>query len=332
MLKLIKPNAAFEVDPEDILHSYIYSPGRSEATQRRYSAVWKDWEQWLCNRWLRRNKEPGQATAQDAAAYIADQIKRKGQAGRFGGNETVSSNTIKAKIVILRAIYNYLRENELVTLNPFSALAQEYRQVRGGDKRPTAAATDEEVRALLELHASKAPPAVRNRALLALLFGAGLRPAEALGARIAAVDKRCACDGQVWCIQVIDTKSKKPRCVPLPDWAAKIISEQLNIRATQTKDPNAYLINEYHGRKPLEAPVYQRTALRRFKAWCEDAGASVTLGLHSGRATFCTKLLSEKVDRVAIKDLMGHSSLNMVEVYDKRNIDLLALPINVVRY
>jgi integrase len=59
---------------------------------------------------------------------------------------------------------------------------------------------------------------------------------------------------------------------------------------------------------------------RLFKHYCEKAGATQFLTPHSARATAITKLLADGIPHREVQEFSRHSSIQMVELYDKRRL------------
>ncbi|HWT09966.1 MAG TPA: tyrosine-type recombinase/integrase, partial [Roseomonas sp.] len=145
--------------------------------------------------------------------------------------------------------------------------------------------------------------AARDTALFALLYGAGLRIAEAL-----ALDLRDApLPGQDAALRVIG-KGSKQRLVPVLPVVRAAIAEYLRHRGPGAPDEALFL--GARGKR-LDAAVAQKS-LRDFRRL---AGLPEHATPHALRHSFATHLLGAGADLRAIQDLLGHASLSTTQRY-----------------
>jgi len=149
-----------------------------------------------------------------------------------------------------------------------------------------------EVEALLELVEGDSPLALRNRALLELLYSAGLRSAEAVALDLGDVDfEREAVH--------VRGKGGKERVVPLGEEAAHHLSRYLrNARPALARGAADALFLSARGRR------LDTSAVRR-----------ILRHPHRLRHAFATHLLEGGADLRVIQELLGHASLSTTQVY-----------------
>jgi len=147
------------------------------------------------------------------------------------------------------------------------------------------------------------PRRLRDRALLELLYGCGLRASEACGLRIADVD---ADGGTVR----VTGKGGKERIVPLGGAAADALGRYLRTGRPRLGRPATDRVFVSVRGRPL-GPTDVRRALRREL----DAAGLAQRPPHALRHTFATHLLEHGADLRSIQELLGHASVGTTQVY-----------------
>lgn len=187
-------------------------------------------------------------------------------------------------------------------------------QVRGGGKaRGRALKIEEVAKLVLACNASSggASAIARDRALLALLFGAGLRRSEAAGALLS------GWDADTGSIEVVG-KGQKRRKVPMGD-AAHHVEAWLVERRTMTCD--RLLLAVHHRGQVQDRGIDAEGIYRALVRLGERVGVQVSP--HDGRRTRITSLFSAGVDMATVQRLAGHSSPATTVKYDRRGQDAL---------
>lgn len=150
--------------------------------------------------------------------------------------------------------------------------------------------------------------AMRDAAVIALVYGAGLRRHEAAGLLLSDVSLK---DGSV---KVLG-KGNKERINALHDRNLDIISVWLDERGMT---PGPLFLRARKGNRLVNEPISGQTIydiiIRRYK----EAGLK-RLTPHDLRRTFATKLLENGEDVFLVQDLMGHSSVETTKNYDRRD-------------
>ncbi len=143
---------------------------------------------------------------------------------------------------------------------------------------------------------------LRDEALLALLYGCGLRISEALSL------KRGEVSANVEWLR-IEGKGKKERLVPLlPVVREAILAYETTIPYSGDKDSELFLGKQG---KPLQAPVFRRQ-LQKLRGYI---GLPESATPHAFRHSFATHLLAEGADLRSIQELLGHASLAATQHY-----------------
>ena len=167
--------------------------------------------------------------------------------------------------------------------------------------------------ALLSAAAGDDPKKVRDRAILTLFLGCGLRRAEVCGLQLDKVD---VLGGT---IRLIGKGNKERKAFLTPDMQ-RTVAEWLDVR---TEVPG-YLFGNYTvGRRlRVDRPLNPSSLSRILKKYCDAAGVDPVTP-HDLRRTFATRLIDKNVDLVTVKNLMGHANIATTSLYDRRGEDTM---------
>jgi site-specific recombinase XerD len=175
-----------------------------------------------------------------------------------------------------------------------------------GRRFPRETLTEDECKALLARCSRRSATGIRNRALIVVLWRAGLRISEALALRPADVDDT----GSE--LIVLSGKGGKRRLVPLDGGAMAEVLRWRDRRETL----------EINGHRPLFCTLeggqlsasYVRQLLRRLG---EAAGIEKRIHPHAFRHTYAAELVRDGIPMPEIRDALGHSSLATTDTYLK---------------
>jgi integrase/recombinase XerD len=173
----------------------------------------------------------------------------------------------------------------------------------------------EDVEALLAAAgADETPRAVRDRALLELLYGSGARISEAVGLDVDELDLD---SGTVRLMG----KGRKERVVPLGSYAREAVSAYLvrsrpGLVAAGPGSP-ALFLNARGGR------LSRQSAWTVLRAAADRAGLRKAISPHTLRHSFATHLLDGGADVRVVQELLGHASVTTTQVYTLVTVDKL---------
>ena len=150
----------------------------------------------------------------------------------------------------------------------------------------------------------------RNRAMMEMLYGSGLRVSELVNLRLSQMylDEH---------YMLIEGKGSKQRLVPISPVAEEWFGYWMQERSTWPVKPESRdiaFVNRY-GRPLTRAMVF--TIVRRL---CEQAGITKTVSPHTLRHSFATHLLQNGADLRVIQQLLGHEDLATTEIYTNLNV------------
>jgi integrase/recombinase XerC len=149
----------------------------------------------------------------------------------------------------------------------------------------------------------------RDAAVLALLYGCGLRISEALGLTRADFDGRDAL--------TVTGKGRKQRMVPLLPQVAKLVADYIALCPFDLPEQTALFVGAKGG--PLSPRIVQ-LAMARLRG---ALGLPETATPHALRHSFATHLLARGGDLRSIQELLGHASLSTTQIYTAVDADRL---------
>ena len=145
---------------------------------------------------------------------------------------------------------------------------------------------------------------VRDKAILEVLYGCGLRVSEAVGMKVSCVFLK---EGFV---RVIG-KGNKERLVPLGEMAVEAVEAYLDVRPepADAESSDAMFLNRY-GR-----PLSRVSMFTMIKRQALAAGIAKEISPHTFRHTFATHLLEHGADLRVVQEMLGHESISTTEIY-----------------
>jgi integrase/recombinase XerD len=284
-----RPDARFEALVLDFLAYLEFERGLARNTLQAYRTDLLQFGVFLAER--------GVGAADAGAADVSDFL-----AGLATGNgqPPCSASTIHRKTACLRSFYRHLRREEIVTEDPTGKLSPP----RRGRKLPHVLSYSE-VKKLLEAPRGSEPAALRDRALLEVMYASGLRASEVVGLDVTDIDMRRG-------FVRAHGKGSKERIVPLGKQAAASV-----LRYMQSGRP------ELVGTRP-EAKLFvnQRgTGLTRqglykiIQRHARATGLDRKMSPHTLRHTFATHLLSGGCDLRSVQEMLGHADVSTTQLY-----------------
>lgn len=279
---------------EDFIHYLRFEKRFSPYTVNAYQ---KDLDQFLV--FLNQSDtEFGNVTYQHVRAWIVDLMDQ--------GNE---ARTINRKISSLRSFYKFLIRNEWKGINPMIHV-----HAPKVPKRLPVVVPEQKMDLLLdnELSFTTDFSGLRNRLIIELLYGTGIRLAELVGLKEEDVDAY----GQQ--IKVLGKRNKQ-RIIPVHPSLIKLIADYRIKKTNEQFDNKATsLIVTDKGMN-----VYPKFIYRVVKSVLSAISTHDKKSPHILRHSFATALLNRGADLNAIKELLGHSSLAATQVYTHNSVEKL---------
>ena len=168
---------------------------------------------------------------------------------------------------------------------------------------PTVLSVDE-VNAIIDSVDTSSPNGLRDRAILEILYGCGLRVSEA----------SALCISQVFMeqgfVRVVG-KGDKERLVPMSDSALDAFAQWLAVRPVPDgpKNSDIAFLNRY-GRQLSRVSIF-----KMIKKQAMLAGVNKEISPHTFRHSFATHLVENGADLRAVQEMLGHESILTTEIY-----------------
>jgi integrase/recombinase XerD len=243
----------------------------------------------------RRGFSPLRADHGQLSAFLAELAS--------GGPERrpMSAATLQRKVACLRSFYRHLRREGLIEHDPTADL-------RGPPKtrRLPSVLSREQVAKLLEQPRGTAALALRDRALLEVMYACGLRVSEAISLELGEVDLDEA-------ILRARGKGSKERIVPIGRRAIGALEAYrgrgrpalVGLAGETTR-----LFVNHRGR-----PLTRQGLYKIVQSHARTAGLAERMTPHTLRHTFATHLLSGGCDLRSLQEMLGHADLATTQIY-----------------
>ena len=231
------------------------------------------------------------------SADIKHHIARLNQRG-------LSPRSIKRSLSCLNSFFVYLVRKDLLANNPATGV----RAPRIAKKLPRALDTDQAAQLLVG--SVTTPIEKRDRALLELFYGSGIRLAELVGLDIQDLD---LANGNA---RVLG-KGRKTRIVPLGSHTVTALQAWLSTRSDQQPEDPVFV-----GRGNQR--ISPRTVQLRVKRAGMKALGVDSIHPHLLRHSFASHLLESSGDLRAVQELLGHSDISTTQIYTHLDFQHLA--------
>ena len=216
-------------------------------------------------------------------------------------DKSYAPRSLHRKICSLKSFYKFLKKEAFISTNP----AESIESPKIPKSLPKTISI-EEAFALLN-----APKTLRDRTVLYLLYGTGMRVSELSDLNIENLDLKNRL------IRIVEGKGNKDRMIPLPDLIVPVLEEYLEARR-KDKDSSALILNRSGHR--LTSRSIQRL-VKKYKEQTNFHEKKVTP--HTLRHAFATHLLANSVDIRVIQELLGHASLSTTQLYTHVSLEHL---------
>lgn len=220
-----------------------------------------------------------------------------------------SERTQARWISSIKGFFSFLLEDELREDNP-SALLE---TPKLGLYLPDTLSL-EEIEKLISATEENTDLAKRNRCMIEVLYGCGLRVSELTELQISNINFK---ENYL----KIQGKGDKVRFVPLADYTADFIKNYINnIRSKQKINPKHSDILFLNSRG---AQISRQMVFLIIKEIVRKAGIQKNISPHTFRHSFATHLLQNGADLRFIQEMLGHSSITTTEIYTHLNTEEL---------
>lgn len=288
----------FPIEIEEFLGYLRVERGRAESTLAAYRRDLADYLRWM------------HATGLELLAVDEDDLVAYLGAVSASG---AAPSTRKRRAVAVRSFYGFLRDEALLGVDPAAEL--EVPGVRAGLPK---ALSEDEIGMLFAAVSGDGPSVLRDRAILEVMYGAGLRISETTGLSTGDVDLAER-------LMRVTGKGSKERIVPIGRMAKDALVAWLDPeargslrRAGTTRDDDLALFVNRRGRRMSRQGMWG--VVRRY---ADASGLGPRCTPHVLRHSCATHLLDHGADIRTVQELLGHASVSTTQIYTKVSTERL---------
>ena len=223
-----------------------------------------------------------------------------------GMREGMKASSLATRLSSLRSFFDFLILRGEMSANPAKGVSAPRK------KRPLPKNLDvDEVNQLLEVNEDD-PLAVRDRAMMELMYGAGLRLAELVSVDVRDVQLR---SGE---LRVIG-KGDKERKVPFSGMATEWVGKWLRVRGDLAAPGEPALFVSKLGTR-----ISHRSVQKRMAEWGQKQSVASHISPHKLRHSFATHMLESSNNLRAVQELLGHENISTTQIYTHLDFQHLA--------
>ncbi len=212
----------------------------------------------------------------------------------------ISSRSLARVISSLKTFYNFMTAEGVMTDNPFSEI-----RTPGTAKKLPDVLTYDETKALIEAPDPATPIGLRDRALLEVMYGAGLRVSELIEAQLHNINYEAG-------VIIVVGKGTRQRVVPLGEealfWLKKYTGESRPFLVRHAVS-SCVFVNRSGSR------LSRQGFWKMVKKYCVHAGINKAVSPHTLRHSFATHILEGGADLRSVQTMLGHADIATTQIY-----------------
>lgn len=285
---------------ERAISEYLYSKRiekRSDKTIEAYEQTLNQFRKWY------ENKKPDALTAEFLRQYIHylsfEKTRWDDHPTSPNGAIGLSARTVNNNIRNMKIFFNQLVRERVISYSPMEGI-----NYQTEDKDTFEVFTDEDVLKLIDAPNTRIYTGLRDRAMMLVLCDCGLRCGELTQLKLSDVDLKMR---QIT-VRAEISKSNTTRVIPISKLTAKELEKLISF---MNVDEDDYLWLTQFGER-----YYADSFSKMLKKYGERVGiANARVSPHTWRHYFAVKFLRSGGDPIALARLLGHTSLEMTQVY-----------------
>jgi len=274
---------------EDFINYCIFEKGLSDKTKQSYSNDLNIYELFLQKKEIHKVEDINQETLR---SFLKERSR------------TEKTSTIAHNLTVIKNFHKYLYRQKIVKEDISESVDRP--KLR---KNLPRSLSIEDVTKLLDIYLDT-PFDYRNKAMLELMYGTGLRVSELVNINLNDIDSTN-------CIVRVMGKGSKEREIPLGEYAIYYVSLYLEKRSLLLKNkPCDKLFLNNHG-----MPLTRQGFFKILKALLKQKGINSSVSPHTLRHSFATHLLNYGADLRSIQEMLGHSDISTTKIYTHKSDD-----------
>ena len=216
--------------------------------------------------------------------------------------------TVKRKLASLKAFFHFLEYRDFIEINPFNKMQIRFREPLLLPKTIPLHTIELFLSTIYSSHANaktdfQKRQTARDIAVIELLFATGMRISELCSLKYKDIDLYDRV------VRIYGKGAKERQLQICNDCVISALENYICIYQTTPKDDNYFFINTSGAR------MSEQSVRNMIVKYCNLAGISQHITPHMFRHSFATLLLEEDVDIRYIQEMLGHSSINVTEIY-----------------
>lgn len=269
---------------EDFINYCIFEKGLSDKTKESYKNDLKVYQEFL-------NKNNIKKISGIKSIHIKDFLKER---------SSEETTTIAHNLTVIKNFHKYLLKEKLLQKD-----VSEFIERPRLKKTLPKSLSIEDVDKLLDIKLNT-PFDYRNKAMLELMYGCGLRVSELINLEINDIDI-------INCQIRILGKGSKERDIPLGEYSIDYLKKYLNVRNSLLKNKpcNKLFVNN-HGNGMTRQGFF-----KNLKKLLKEKNLNPNISPHTLRHSFATHLLNRGADLRSIQEMLGHSDISTTKIYTK---------------
>ncbi len=215
-------------------------------------------------------------------------------------NEGLSANSMNRALAALRGFYKYLLMEKLIEQTPLANIELAKVWMRLPDTL-----SKEEMKVILAQPGDKTPAALRDTAMLELLYATGIRVSELINLTMNSIN------WQVGFLTVMG-KGSKERIVPIGKTAydcVRLYVDKARPQLTQKKSTEVLFLNRFGGKFSRQG--FWKMVIR----YSSKAGLMKKVHPHTFRHSFASHLLEGGADLRTVQVMLGHADISTTQIY-----------------
>lgn len=223
-------------------------------------------------------------------------------------HQNYKPKTVKRKIASIKAFYHYLEYQNYIPVNPFNKIRTRFRAPQTLPKTIPLHLMELLFTTMYQQHCTADTPyqkrkTLRDIAVVETLFSTGIRISELCNLKETDVNLH---DGSI----LIFGKGSKERLIQIGNNdVLQLLMKYKNVFYQEIEKTNHFFVN------PNSSPLSDQSVRRMLKKYAAIAEIDLHITPHMFRHTFATSLLEADVDIRYIQEMLGHSSINVTEIY-----------------
>ena len=211
-----------------------------------------------------------------------------------------AKKSIQRKLIAIKEFHKYLFEHNYTSDNP----AKFVDSVKL-DKSLPVVLTQDEMSLILDSIPNEKPLDKRNKAILEVMYGCGLRVSEVVELKLQNIHATAKY------LEVFG-KGEKERIVPIGEYAMRALRDYIeNARLIISKNAHSDLVFLNYMGKPLS----RQSIFKYIKQLAKDNGITKEISPHTIRHSFATHLLENGVDLRYVQEMLGHEDISTTQIY-----------------